>query len=195
MTSSQTGAGNQSYTPSDTTRWRVFSISATGVEIIPEGSAGTLSFRGERGYDNFYSGILNNIANNFVNSTYADSARHLGMPIEAYVETGTWPYITTTYPMNASDQAILIANPGLIYPGTTFTGGRRQVIRSATTHYCIGVMESDGTANYLELYRESDSSTTNSTKSGEIRPIVKLKSTVFVTGGSGTSASPYTLGI
>ena len=196
MTSSQTGySSNQTYTPSNTTKWRVFSTSAAGIEIIPEGSGEILYFRGEKAFNNWYSGILNDIANNFVNSTYADSARHLGMPRENYVHTSNGSVSSDTYPMNASDQAILNANSGLISSETTFNGALRTTWRTNATHYCIGVMYSDGTTAELEVYRETDSSSTNTSKSGAIRPIVKLKSTVFVTGGSGTSASPYTLGI
>ena len=186
----------QNYTPSATTRWRVFSISADGVEIIPEGSAASIQLRCINMNHDYYASALTNMSNNFINSTYANSARHLGLPVEEAVETGTWPYTTTTEEMNASDKAIINANPGLnCSTGDVFVGGEKEIWGRVWTTDYVEVMASDGTTSFKSMFSFSDDDTDWNIVTAGIRPVVKLKANVYITGGAGTSASPYTIGI
>ncbi len=198
--SSSGHTSNQSYNPSATTSWRVFSV-ANGVEIIPTTYAFNLSIAGTTGRANIQS-ILTTISNNYKNS-YAASARHLGMP------TGNGSYGST---MNTTDKAIIEANTGLNYSdGHTFTGGNgtltgsgvsvpfAEIItntRQVVTVPLIGLTGGGSTVNPVTgqvIPIPPTPTGENNTVTAAVRPVVNLGIGPLVSGGSGTSSSPYVI--
>ena len=201
LSSSVTGySSNQTYNPSATTSWRVFSV-ANGVEIIPTTCAFNLSISGTTGRSNIQS-ILTTISNNYKNS-YAASARHLGMP------TGNGSYGAT---MNTTDKAIIEANTGLNYSdGHTFTGGNGTFTASGSSIPFAEIITNTRQVVTVPLIELTGGGSTVNPATGEVvvlppmptgnnntvteavRPVVNLGIGPLVSGGSGTSSSPYVI--
>ena len=68
---------NQVFKPKDTTLWRVYRNSDGITEIVSAHGVGLLTFKGENGYKNSV-GILDDLANAFVNPEFAVASRSIG---------------------------------------------------------------------------------------------------------------------
>jgi len=89
----------QTYNPSSTTSWRVFSTDGTTVEVISDESVGTLYLKAVTGYINAVE-TLQDISSSYINSTYATSTRSLGYSEEGLTDVDNYKkIITDTYPV------------------------------------------------------------------------------------------------
>ncbi len=202
----------QTINPSELTVWRVIRKNNNGtVEIVSEDVSSTVISFGnskEVAYRNCI-GTLNKIAEAYENSTYTVGSRHMG-----YDGTAE-EYLTTSISSGGDrgymeDKSLVESAVGHLkarsvdrtlsgfdsywlasraYPlNATSTSG------SSRDYYFINLITSEG-----ELSNHLSGLGTNLSLSayahGRVRPIVILKSTLKLTGGNGTSNSPYTLGV
>ena len=155
---------------------------------------------GTSGFTSYKDGILTTISNNYKNTTYASSARHLGMPVTT---TNSGDYMDAT--PNSTDTEIMASNSGLRYTGgSTFSGGweawqnnsgaisngSKQVI----VYNSIGVSTFGSNFFSISMSNGMPYSLTENYVTAAVRPIITLKSTVDFSSGSGTQADPFVLG-
>jgi uncharacterized repeat protein (TIGR02543 family) len=111
--------------------------------------------------------------------------------------------------MNTTDKAIINANTGLNYNGNTFTGGVYAFVNSSTGFKQVEVITSSRNLEYELLWAYMPGQGTINPVTGEpvgyaginetnyvtaaVRPIVNLGIGPLVSGGSGTSSSPYVI--
>ena len=195
------------FNPSNTTSWRIFSIDNGVISIIPTTKAFDWTFPSNVVLTQTWVSTIAlgfyNVSAEYADSNYVDSAsaRHLGMTASG---SGS------TYTMNAVDKAILTAHPELNYSGDTYTTGYKTSGNAANGTVWIEVIQSNGTLVYKHLVTDSGGEiiavpghgavlrpgdVTASVVTAAVRPVLTLKSTVRITGGNGTQASPYTLGL
>ncbi len=208
--------------PSELNLWRVIQKNETGtVDIVSEYvSSSTGKFKSGYGYM-MYIGTLNKIAKSYETEGITVGSRHVGYDGTAREELATVPYdgvpdegfvMDKNLVENAigtltakkvdelenSNGAYFVASRG----GRGYTGFGSIEMTSAY-EWCLRQINGDGTIT--NECRFGSPSKTNgpysfggSTFSGSslsVRPIVVLKSDLKITGGDGTEASPYTLGI
>ena len=159
---------------------------------------------------------LNNAANNYLNTTYATSARCVGsVPNNKTAEATTYydKYSMTMFfnyfkakdeDSNHTADVNQMTSLGIINIGTNYWLASRDTGAYADSRdfFNIKAIYSNGSmigSNYsgdLIVMRTTVSTLSNSYNwSYGLRPVFTLKNTVKITGGNGTSASPYTLGI
>ena len=196
---------DQTFNPSSATSWRVFSNDGTNVEIISTNSVGDLYLKGSTGYINAVQ-TLNDLSASFVNTAYAISGRSLGYCTDGlsdvdnykviniatylieYGVTKRFPYYDNQY---TADQAVL-SNHGSMYHsnGNVWLASRSYGSDSSDSIFSIrqmgnGISNGGGTRIY------SDDTVVDYNNANGVRPIVSLKSSLTITGGTGTEADPY----
>ena len=195
------------YNPSNTTSWRIFSINDGIISIIPTTKAFDWTFPSNSVLTQTWVSMIPlafySIAAEYADPNYVDSsgARHLGMNASG---SGS------TYTMNTIDKAVLTAHPELNYAGDTYTTAYKVSGNAANGTVWLEVIQSDGTLVYKHLVTDvggeiivvpgkgavlRPGDVTASLVTAAVRPVLTLKSTVRITGGNGTQASPYTLGL
>jgi len=206
---------NQTFNPSSTTSWRVFSNENGKVEIISTDSVGKLYLRGYSGYVDLVQ-TLNDMSISYVNPQYAISGRSLGYYDEKVVSSdGTLgddmteeqkanykKLDTSNYSLNNGvsgfpyedyqyklDEGILSVHGGIYQSsGDIWLANRSIVIQGGSTVFRSVDISIVGYVSCGLLY--SYAGTAYSVSNG-VRPIVTLKSNLTVIGGSGTSSDPY----
>ena len=221
---SNTGSSSDStLNPSELTSWRVLKINDDGtVDIVSTYvSSSKLTFYGKIGYINFVN-ELEKAAAAYVNSTYAVSARSLGYGGQTLVITDTTALEqTTTIPWTSEtldnsneaegggDTLYLtdinqMTTAGISLTTTTPSGtsegywlaSRYYYYNSSNLWYFFGrYVSTGGSIDDDALYYYSRGMITCYSDSYALRPVVTLRSTVKISGGSGTVADPYTLSV
>ena len=152
---------------------------------------------------------LNNAAAGYNNSTYSTRARCVGSHPTSTSDTTS--YFTSSYSyMNEYNGQFKVADTNYSYDVGQmeilgikaidykyWLASRSVISDSERTYFCLREIYPNGyliESNYLYLLY-NDSGPNGSTESIGLRPVFILKSTIKVTGGNGTSSSPYTLGV
>ena len=171
--------------PSSITSWRILSKNSDGtIDLIPAAIAGTLNY-GVSGYgaDNItypkYEEGLQNLANSFINSSYATSARPVSETDLTTIKNKNLT-ITDYYAINKQD-----------YTTQSWTGNQEG---GANWYYYI-YYAYVGTMEKFKVWDKyagtgGQSSSGYSMELG-VRPIVRLKIGIYKNGGSGTSSNPW----
>ena len=152
---------------------------------------------------------LNNAATNYLNTTYATSARNVGsVPNNKNSQSTTYTTYTNernglTYRFRGEDSNYVtdwnqMGTLGIRSTGTNYWLASRAVDRSNSSVelYDIRRVNTSGvitTDEMLFVYIDSGNLYPD-TYTYAIRPVFTLKTTLKITGGSGTNSSPYRLG-
>ena len=193
------------YSANSYTSWRIMFNSVGSLQIVSTGSVGNYTLTGNAGYANCVQ-YLNSYAQNWLNSTYATSARSIGCtsstPATVSPPNTTIGGTMNNYPFDDSyytTDVNQLVNNGLVQTDTevwlasrrTATDGSygvRGVCRTLTTGGVV--TDSAKLQGYYWTGWDNDHSHTRG-----FRPVITLKSNVKCTGGSGTAASPYTIAL
>ena len=189
------------------------SSSGYGVQIITMETVGTkstyLNTQVQSQYSNWISEI-NSSTNAFLNPTYAESVRCVGSvpdnPSYYEAETLTWGYasfpgkddnyVTDYNQLSALGIRDINATYWVAsrYAEYGYTSASTQPMSASVN---IRYIDSNGNLTYCNVYSFSWTSTSGVGAGGThgIRPVFTLKSGIKITGGSGTSDDPYTLGV
>jgi len=209
---------DQTFNPSSTTSWRVFSVDGENIEIISTESVEELGLRDHIGHENAVQ-TLNDMSRAFVNETYAAGGRSLGYYDEKVVnkdgtlgadmtETDLAHYKTadtSTYYLAYSycetllndyqyipDQAVLKEHGFINNSGKlVWLASRYDNTDLDSGFYGMRVMGADGTLSNGLLSGPIFTTAGRYVELG-VRPIVSLKSNLTVSG-SGTQADPYVI--
>jgi len=154
--------------------WRVLNKSGSGasgtVTLVHAGQP-ECYYRNNDAYAEDSSTTITNLNNRaksqYVNSTYATSARSMTCnDLKAFDNTAC----TTSYPIITND-----------------------LIKTGSSYYTSTASDSNGM--WSVWYRGDVDDLVLSATSWGLRPVVTLKSGILKTGGAGTNASPYNIGI
>ena len=166
-------------------KWRIFTNNSGNLQLVSAGIPENLTLAGVDGAHNGAT-YMNNAAQKYINSTYATSARNVGL-----YELG----ILNGKGMGALGKAYWIN--GHYYHGYK---GRTHGQYAANENGDVTARwetqpGSGDTQNYIgKLYHYSDAYA-RYTRTYGIRPIVTLKSNVKIVGGSGTESNPWRLSL
>ena len=189
-------------------KWVVLKDTNLGVEIISKESVGQLPIAGPTGFANLVR-LLNDKSRQYLNPTYAVSARSVGSSGRSIEMINTSDYPMTWgnigqnlpyYDEYYEDDATIIANNAALQ-------------HSQGVEMCVALASRNAQlSNYAMLWERTlyhngatdddfmlgSVSNTNVVQSYSVaigvRPVIMLRSSARITGGSGTSGSPYTLG-
>ena len=180
--------------------------SSYGIQIITMNSVENLRW-GSATYNNAIS-TLNEKAEAYLNTTYASKARSVGsIPNNPDYESGmytrddTWfaerngqykdedeNYVADLTQMEALGIEIISNDSYWMASRIVYT-------RTSDSEFGVRlVLSSYGLTYSRTIWVKSESTTYSATPYFGLRPVFTLKSGIKVTGGSGTSSSPYTLG-
>jgi len=201
---------DQTFNPSATTLWRVMYNNNGQLDIISADSTENLYLQGKTGYAKGVN-TLNSIGQAYVNNTYATSGRHIGSTSNSIGEIDETtivkgvsgePYNDSEYETDVNQ----IENNGLLHSnehgsGLVWLASRNCADLGVTADFTLNFLYYEGGGvcyyNFLyEIYHDpfSDYESELSYELG-IRPVVSLKSNIYITGGSGTSSDPYQISI
>ena len=210
----------QTFNPSATTSWRVFSIDGDVVKLVSAdmvqtSSSADLYLRNLNGYKNAVK-TLNDLCGAYVNSTYATSGRSIGSTDPwnetavdstkslGVINTSTYPLTWTNTYKNGnngfpytdalynSDVTILKNNSMLHTNGDTWLASRYLLTDSSGSYFAVRGLSDNGVVFEYGLYQSlSDGSTHFANYAHGVRPVITLKSGIKKASGSGTQASPY----
>ena len=183
-----------SINPSNTTSWRVLSKNSDGtIDIIPTTTAGKLNYGGNvektdgggSDWDNIvyekYSNSLQKLANSFINSTFAISARAVSENDFNTIKNANL-IISDNYAINKQD-----------YTSSSWTGNGEG---GANWNYYIYYANRNDLEKFIIWYKYAgtggQSSTAYSILLG-VRPIVRLKANVLENAGNGTINNKWIL--
>ena len=153
--------------------------------------------------------VLNNEASKYNNSTYSERARSVGT-IPNNPTSDSPGYFSSSYsymsPYNGQFKNAdthyttdwnQMGTLGIQNIGTSYWLASREVTsHSVSSVFSARSVRSDGTLwDEAIILTYVDGIPFSETATCGIRPIFKLKSSIKVTGGNGTSSSPYTLGV
>ena len=177
------------------------------MQLISADSVGYLYLNGDTAYNKVVA-TLNKFAGKYVNTSYAASGRSVGT-------NPTNPTADTT----AYESLVFNANPGLLQADTKHNtdvtamgsisdttlkniGGyywlpSRYVFKTSEVGYFgINTMSSSGEVEYrrmVDMYIMGSDSTYKFEYAYGVRPVVKLKDGINLTGGKGTAEVPFEL--
>ena len=182
---------DQTINPSELKTWRVIRKNDDGtVDLISKYlSNDKIFFQGEVGYKS-YIGTLKKIAKQYENSTYTVGSRHMGY--DGTVMENCTGSCSSDLDYQTDESLVRLAIKTL--EANTVQSGK-----TSGGSYWIASRGDSYNGNY-ELRRCISGGIVSANMGGSyfsdyIRPIVVLKSTLKLTGGNGTEASPYTLGV
>ena len=187
------------------TDWRVLYANENKVEIISKGSVETKTLKGKDDYNNMIS-ILNEIANNYKNDIYANSARCIGSDLmadtnkKAYEDYPKYSYIQT-YALNmpAGDSNFSLdlkamQDAGINSIETSYwLASRRVGANASNANFCGRYVNISGSMNDVLFNLTSTGNTTSSECTHGVRPVIAIKSDVKIIGGEGTEQDPWIL--
>ncbi|MBQ7668496.1 MAG: prepilin-type N-terminal cleavage/methylation domain-containing protein [Clostridia bacterium] len=190
-----------------TGKWVVIRNTGGVIEIISKEGIGGVTLSGANGYSNCVK-ILNDKCATYVNSTYATSGRSVGATSSSIGEIDTTQYPLTfaaarsavlpyydTY--CSSDTNIIHGNDNLKHSsGLVWLASRDLTTDSGTSIFNVRNLETSGSVtSYYLVYAFSNGSISTRSFSRGVRPVITLKSNIKITGGTGESDNPYTIGI
>lgn len=205
----------QTYNPSSTTTWRVFTNDGTNVEIISDecvDNSKLLKLDKDVGYINLVQ-TLQDISAAYVNSKFAISARHFGYSeknlsndqISNYktIDTSRYPlnYGVSGFPYlesQCTEEVYYFRTYGSLRTKDKMSWVASRFLRQGTaTGFCGEYMARfDGYVYYGALSRTNSDGTVNNSIGGlsyGVRPIIKLGTGLKVASGNGSPSSPYVL--
>lgn len=190
--------------------WQIlYNDDTYGLQIISSKNVKTVSVSGVTGYNNLVK-TLNTNAGKYINTTYADSARCVGSNPNS-TETSTGTTSTTTrgsYAMKNADssykndvtamQGATSQNEnGIMQTGEAYWLASRYydtTVENSITHYNYYgryVNTYGNNANAWVCFYYSDWEEGGRTYG--LRPVIKLKSGLVISGGNGTIENPYVI--
>ncbi len=187
--------------PSELNIWRVIRKNANGtVDIVSEYVSSKALLFGQQHDFNYqkqayqkYVATLNKIASAYETTGYTVGSRHMGYDatkVQAVLanqySTPDSAYTTDTNLVSQALGTLISYQVGTSTSRAYWLASREQILFNSGLCWGRRIM-TDGTIGVQTL---STSRTDN-----YIRPIVVLKADIKITGGSGTKASPYTLGV
>lgn len=196
-------SADQSFIPSNTTLWRVFSVEEDTVKIISASSIGNLALKGLTGYTKAVD-TLNNLCGEYVNSTYASSGRSVGCTSSSTGTASTTLYYAQSLTTELED-TYYTADNTIINTNSLISdfgdNGIWLASRHAETNYDIGrtdyyVRKKAGSnPGYEDIYMcGDDGSSCGWEKACDVYAIITLNSQLTTLSGTGTSStSPYIL--
>lgn len=185
-----------SYSGGGHTDWRIMYNTSTAIQVISTGSvSGGLELRKDAGYEDCV-GTMYTKAQEYLNGTYAVSARPLGYTSSSvHSVSASWdmvndPYVDRNY---EADVNHLIANSLVQTDGEVWLASRRIEGVSWGTKGQVRTLTTSGTVDYrtLQEYYLAGMQNDRDVTLG-FRPIITLTSKLKFTGGNGTASSPYT---
>ena len=187
--------------------------SGYGIQIIPKGTIGSAtigasSFNESINYYNSAITLLNNATQQYLNNTYASSVRCVGsVPNNPYYEENTYYSTTISYmvPYNGkfkNDDSNYLTDYNQMVKlninniGDIYWLSSRVILPdpSSYTHCSVRCIDSSGNLFNRYMCKKGTSWTEGKAWTESLRPVFTLKPNIKVTGGSGTSEDPYTLG-
>ena len=190
----------------------LYNNSSYGLQIITSGSVKNISIgsstfsTSKTSYNNAVS-TLNNAANAYNNSEYSTRARCVGSHPTSTSDTIT--YFTSSYSYMSAyngqfkdgDENYKIDSDKMSVLGirkidvTYWFASRDLRSYDSASYFDIRYVLPNGGSHSIVCCVFSDGSTKSGSSSYGLRPVFILKPTIKVTGGNGTSSSPYTLGV
>ena len=190
ISSSMTGySRSQTINPSELSVWRVIQKNSDGtVDVISDKvSSSSIAFYGWTGHTSLESS-LNIIASQYTNSNFVQSTRHISQTADTRLVISAYGSLKT-YNLSDAAKDYWLANTNTYYGE----------FEDESDNYYYGLyIDSNGTIidNHSNYFENDDYRGEHyGTGSHAIRPILTLKSTVMITGGTGTSSDYYTLGL
>lgn len=182
----------QTINPSELTVWRVIRKNADGtVDVVSDKVSSTIVyFYGKIGYTKLVSS-LNTIAGQYINSNFVQSARYLNKTADTSLVKAVYDNLIAYNPSGIATKYWLADN----------TSERSSLTTGYIRRYYGLYVNASGNIDKYELlyehYYEADDTSDydNYSCGNSIRPILTLKSTVKITGGSGTLGNEYRLDI
>ena len=190
--------------------WVVLRDTPVGLELISKESVGDLTLSGAYGYANAVR-ILNNTAKGYVNSAYAVTGRSVGATANSIQEIDTTQYPLTYAAASAvgqhlpyhdwrfeDDQEIINENNLKHTSGYIWLASRGIDVNPggiSKVYFGVRSLNTSGGIQQSGLFHITPDSTTSTfSDTRGLRPVILLRPDIQVTGGSGTSGSPYTIG-
>jgi len=169
-----TGAGTQTYTPSSTTTWKVYSNNNGELTIINSSDI-ALALGGESGYD-YATDTINELVSAYNNEIYASSIRSIKESDATYISEHT----------TLLDNTVWI--PKISTYGSVSLGLDHRV-------HSMGKSGGIGANNLYEYskYSSGNEYTEEFEVTHYVCPVVTLASNLCVASGAGTKSSPYIL--
>jgi len=165
--------------PNSVTNWRVLSKNSDGtIDIIPAGTAGSMTFSGADAYA-YYSSILQSEADAFMNNTFAKSSRA----------------IKTSDVNTIKNRNLTISTPVVIdATSKDSTDGIGGVSTQTHSYYYVNTLkgttiEENTNLVYTRVDGKGINQSTNYEATLALRPIVTLKAGVLENGGNGSNSS------
>ncbi len=196
--SSETGDfATQKFNPRETTNWIVYNTD-NGVEIINEGSVGSLTLKGANGYKNAVA-VLNELSTQYINSNLAKKARSIGSANDSIA------HITSEleYGNNEADYAdnnyeddvnkikgnnLLDSNDSIWLASRNFESDENW------DKYFVRSLMSVGEFDDSNLYSISQYGTEQETAyTRGVKVVVTLKDDIQIISGDGSKENPYVL--
>ncbi len=176
------------------------SSSRYGIQIITADTVGTVTLKGEDGYNNAIS-TLNDKALDYLNTTYASDARCVGSkPNNKNSQSGTISYMGHTMrdtDTNYETDYDQMTSLGIRTIGEEYWLASRFVSRWADSYefgmYYVTSQWQSAIETLFEVAKD-EYYTYAGTFSYGLRPVFTLKSGIKIIGGDGTKNSPYRLG-
>ncbi|MEG2235904.1 MAG: hypothetical protein RR144_05660, partial [Clostridia bacterium] len=144
------------------------------------------------------------VCSSYVNTTYATSGRSIGATNQSIGNIGDSGIV---YNANSNDVRLndtyyqndidALNAAGIRFDVTTWLGSRVHALSSSWSNFNVRRVNSDGSvSSNIILYREySGGGTDHYSYTYGVEAAVSLKTGIKVTGGEGTEASPYQIGI
>jgi prepilin-type N-terminal cleavage/methylation domain-containing protein len=118
----------------------------------------------------------------YLNNTFYNSLTN-----KTWIEDSTWYRGTHNIDYRLLKTNPITAKVGLILPGEMFSSNDITLTNSSWD------MRAGTTTDNYVISTSGNSTTLTSTTSGNVRPVISLTSTITITSGEGTSASPYVI--
>jgi hypothetical protein len=210
LASTDTGtSSDQTFKTGDYTGlWRVIYNDSTGVELISASSVINLTMNGKVGYNKLVA-TLNTIASKYVNTTYASSGRSVGSNrtsptgASSYYTNSSYSYIASS----AKDMIVAdsdyktdfnaMTNAGMANIGADYWMASRYIYADSNGAAFHGVVV-DSTGSIINLglrCTHSYGESTDHEYTKGVRVVVKLNNNDYITSGSGTTSSPYSIAV
>ena len=187
------GSYTSTFTPKQAKKWQVFSVSGNTIALISADSVGGLTLDGKEGYRDSV-GLLNEIANAYVDNNFTTSGRALGSGagsveiIDEENDAITWektyregknglPYKDL---LHKDDKKILNDNPVLQINKDIWFASRQVIPSEEHTYFAVRYFSAinEEATHSLYISRKNETSESLGSKEFGVRPIVYLSTDV-----------------